>query len=95
MHGKEILSSLLANLWQRYKARVPYAAMYEKMVLGNGGEVHNDHIAFRTLNVDMGDPKEGFLPSGIAAISRIFEALGYHRKDRYDFKRKKTNRLSF
>jgi len=95
MNAKQILDSLLSNLWAAYKRRVSYAATYEKMVLEKGGERHNDHIAFRTFNLYMGDPSEGALPAGITGISRIFEALGYERKDRYDFLEKKLTAYHF
>jgi hypothetical protein len=95
MDAKQVLTALLGKLWERYKSRVSYAAQYEKMVLQKGGEIHNDHIAFRTFNCDMGDPSEGFHPAGITAISRIFEPLGYQRKDRYDFTEKKLTAYHF
>ncbi len=90
MKAERVLGTLLAKLWEKYNSRVPYAAQYEKMVSQKGGTVHNDHIAFRTFNCITGTQ-----PPGVIAISRIFEALGYQRKDRYDFTEKKLTAWHF
>ena len=54
MERAVILAKLLDALWTQYKSRVPYAAQYQKMVEERGGKVINDHIAFRTLNTNVG-----------------------------------------
>jgi len=90
MKAEQVLGKLLEELWEKYKTRVPYAAQYEKMVCEKGGTVHNDHIAFRTFNCQTGTQ-----PPGVSAISRIFETLGYERKDRYDFTEKKLTAWHF
>lgn len=84
MNSKEILDQLLDKLWKKYMQRVSYAAQYAKLVKQKGGEVQNDHIAFRTFNC-----KTGTQPAGVDAIGRIFEALGYVRKEQYIFTDKK------
>jgi Domain of unknown function (DUF1338) len=84
MNVESLLNQLLDRLWTQYKKRVSYAAQYEKMVEEKGGHALNDHIAFRTFNT-----KVGSQPAGTAALSRIFEPLGYQRKDCYVFKDKK------
>ncbi|HEU0117859.1 MAG TPA: DUF1338 domain-containing protein [Alphaproteobacteria bacterium] len=84
MSNAYILDRLLAIMWTRYKKRVPYAAKYQEMVEQRGGTVQNDHIAFRTFNTNVGAQ-----PAGVAAIVRIFEPLGYRRKDTYLFEDKK------
>jgi hypothetical protein len=84
MNAASILDQLLDRLWSQYKKRVAYAAQYEKMVEEKGGKALNDHIAFRTFNT-----KVGSQPAGVAAMARIFEPLGYQRKDCYVFKDKK------
>ncbi len=84
MHSDLVLLMLLNRLWGEYVQRVPYAHKYAEMVLARGGEVHNDHIAFRTLNT-----KTGTMPAGVPAIARVFTALGYVRKDEYPFTEKK------
>ncbi|WP_446743048.1 2-oxoadipate dioxygenase/decarboxylase family protein [Silvibacterium acidisoli] len=80
MSQSEVLAGLLDLLWQQYKGRVAYAAQYQRMVEERGGQLRNDHIAFRTFNCDTGEQ-----PRGVEAIARIFLALGYERKDNYLF----------
>ncbi|MFY9288268.1 MAG: DUF1338 domain-containing protein [Alphaproteobacteria bacterium] len=84
MNAAYVLEKLLATLWDNYKKRVSYAATYQAMVEERGGTVQNDHIAFRTFNCDVGGQ-----PAGVLALSRVFEALGYERKDTYLFEDKK------
>jgi len=65
-------------LWDRYRQRVAHAAAYEDLIQQAGATFFNDHIAFRTFACQQ--------PStGIACISRIFEALGYRAAGCYDF----------
>ena len=61
-----ITQSLMEQLWQNYCQRVSYAHAYADMVLAKGGQVVNDHCAFRTFNTFTGEQK-----AGIVAISRI------------------------
>jgi hypothetical protein len=75
---------LFDQLWQRYRARVDYAARYQAMVEERGGKIQNDHIAFRTFNCDVGAQL-----AGVTAIARIIEPLGYKRIDKYIFEDKK------
>lgn len=84
MHSDLVLLMLLNRLWGQYVQRVTYAHRYAEMVLARGGDVHNDHIAFRTLNTHTGT-----MPSGVPAIARVFTALGYGRKEEYPFQEKK------
>lgn len=75
-----ILSVLLDRLWARYCQRVEYARRYMELVEQAGGNVVNDHIAFRTLNA-----RTGSQPAGIAAIERVITRLGYARRGDYEF----------
>lgn len=84
MSASLVLEKFLSGLWLQYKTRVQYAAQYQDMVENMGGRLRNDHIAFRTLNT-----KTGSQPSGVEALSRIFGALGYERRDQYRFPDKK------
>ena len=79
-----VLDKLLDLLWRQYKKRVAYAGQYQAMVEQRGGKVQNDHIAFRTLNANIGEQ-----PAGVEGIARIFTALGYEQKDQYLFADKK------
>jgi hypothetical protein len=83
MDSTAVLSNLLQGLWTKYKSRVQYAATYQKMVEARGGQVQNDHIAFRTVNAPCGQP------AGVEAIARLFLPLGYVQKDKYIFTDKK------
>jgi hypothetical protein len=83
MDAPQVLDDLLTTLWTQYKQRVSYAARYEEMVRTQGGKAYNDHIAFRTLNTDIGAQ-----PRGVPGIARIFTALGYRQMDMYLFKDK-------
>jgi hypothetical protein len=51
---------------------------YEEVVRRHGGRFVNDHIAFRTLATQRP-------ATGIAAVSRLFEALGYQAAGTYQF----------
>lgn len=82
MDAITILNQVLDKLWTAYKQRVSYAATYNKLVLEHGGQMTNDHMAFRTLNTPQGQP------SGINAISRIIIPLGYYKAGEYVFKEK-------
>lgn len=62
-------AQLFDVLWSRYRSRVKYVQTYEQVIRKAGAKLVNDHIAFRTLATQQ--PL-----AGIAALSRIFEALG-------------------
>lgn len=82
------LERLFDCLWQEYRERVSYAKVYEDLVLRLGGNFRNDHIAFRTFAVQS-------RWSGLAALSRPFEALGYRPAGVYDFPDKSLTSLHF
>ncbi|MBD2041611.1 DUF1338 domain-containing protein [Microcoleus sp. FACHB-672] len=72
----EIVGKLWNKLWEDYSARVSYAGIYQQMILQAGGTVANDHIAFRSLRLNVETP-EGKKNLGIEYIGQIAEALGY------------------
>lgn len=72
----EITGKLLNKLWKNYSARVSYAGIYQQMILEAGGRVANDHIAFRSLRLNVETP-EGKKNLGIEYIGQIAEVLGY------------------
>jgi len=82
------LERLYAWLWNEYRERVDYARAYENILKACGGNFQNDHIAFRTFAT-----QERW--SGIAAISRPFEALGYRPAGTYDFPDKHLTSIHF
>lgn len=82
------LERLFTFLWEEYRDRVAYARAYENILKDCGGTFRNDHLAFRTFAT-----QERW--SGIAAISRPFEALGYRPAGAYDFPDKHLTSLHF
>lgn len=82
------LELLFARLWREYRDRVSYARVYENLLKSRGGTFRNDHVAFRTFAAQS-------RWSGIAAVSRPFEALGYRAAGAYDFPDKKLSSIHF
>jgi hypothetical protein len=71
----------------RYKERVPDVgaiinAMVAEGIIGQAGDIENDHIAFRTLGVER---------LGIQSLEKIFLHYGYTKKDYYHFGEKKLD----
>lgn len=75
---ERFLIRLLDSLWSDYRQRVPHVQTYERIVRAAGAAFRNDHIAFRTIAAQ--EPM-----TGIATLSRVFEALGYHAAGVYSF----------
>lgn len=82
------LEKLFDCLWQEYRERVSYARVYEDLLLARGGTFRNDHVAFRTFAAQS-------RWTGIAALSRPFEALGYRAAGAYDFPDKSLTSVHF
>jgi Domain of unknown function (DUF1338) len=80
----EIALQLWDRLWQLYRARVSYAQTYEQMILQAGGTIANDHIAFRSLRLDIDTPA-GKQNLGIEYLASVAEALGYKVAGEYVF----------
>lgn len=85
---EQFLAAVFDALWNRYRSRVSYVQAYEKMVAAAGATFFNDHIAFRTLAVQQ--PQ-----TGIASVSRVFEALGYRAAGSYHFEDKQLSAIHF
>lgn len=83
-----IAIKLFDRLWLTYRDRVPYVRTYEEVVQKAGATFVNDHIAFRTIATQ----KPG---TGIASISRPFEALGYQAAGCYQFLDKSLNSIHY
>src|SRR5262245_34059 len=81
-------AELFDTLWDLYRQRVSYVQTYEKVIRQGGATFVNDHIAFRTFATQQ--PL-----AGIAAISRIFEALGYRAAGSYHFDDKQLSAIHF
>ncbi|WP_119080254.1 DUF1338 domain-containing protein [Chitinophaga alhagiae] len=81
------LETVLDGLMSRYKERVPDVgaiihAMTGEGIIGQAGDIENDHIAFRTLGVEH---------LGIQSLEKIFLHCGYTKKDYYHFPEKKLD----
>lgn len=83
-----LLERLFDRLWREYRERVDYARAYEHLLKELGVNFRNDHLAFRTFATQS-------RWSGIAAISRPFEALGYRPAGVYDFPDKHLTSIHF
>ena len=86
----EITAQLLERLWDNYLLRVSYAKKYARLVAEKGGQVVNDHIAFRTFNTHTGEQ-----PEGIRAMKHILNFLNYKPVTTYEFKKKKLTAIHF
>lgn len=69
---------LLDALWTRYRSRVEWVRVYERVLARAGGAFVNDHVAFRTF----ASQRPG---SGIFTVARLFEALGWEPAACYRF----------
>jgi hypothetical protein len=80
--------ALFDRLWEQYRQRVSYVQIYEQVVAVAGATFVNDHIAFRTIANQ--SPQ-----TGIASLSRIFEALDYRPAGVYHFPDKHLNAIHY
>jgi len=81
------LDQVLEGLMRRYKQRVPDVqkiihAMMDSNIIGDAADIENDHIAFRTMGVQM---------LGIGSLEKIFLHYGYKKRDYYHFEAKKLD----
>lgn len=80
MNPIHIAQNLWESLWENYSSRVSYARVYQQMITEAGGTVANDHIAFRSLRMNVNG-----IDFGIPYLERIVEALGYSAAGEYVF----------
>ncbi len=73
--------NIFQTLWQEYSTRVSYAKTYEKMISVAGGQVKNDHIAFRSLRMVVNNKQT----LGIDYLEGFFKLLGYQMGGEYFF----------
>ena len=66
---------LLDTLWERYAAQVPSARTFMQLA----GAFKNDHVAFRSLEIER--------------VAPLFEALGWRRADAYGFPDARLNAI--
>ena len=70
---------LFKNIWQNYLEVTPSAEKIHQL-LGTGGDLINDHVAYRTFNIEK---------VGIAKLAQHLIALGYKECGEYHFEAKK------
>ena len=80
----QIVRQLWQRLWQDYSHRVKYARIYQQMIEEAGGTIANDHIAFRSLRLNIDRP-EGKINLGIPYVANLVKALGYEVAGEYEF----------
>lgn len=86
----EVAMALNALLFADLVTRVPTGKRYVDQVVAQGGRVHFDHGALRTI-----DGATGSLPSGFGAFARILEPLGYQVADIYPLPRLRMTGRAF
>lgn len=79
------VSALFKDIWQQYISVTPSADKIHQL-LGNGNDVINDHVAYRTFN----HPK-----INLAQLAKGLLALGYTECGQYDFAAKKLDAKHF
>ncbi|MDJ0795704.1 MAG: DUF1338 domain-containing protein [Calothrix sp. MO_167.B12] len=81
----EIARYLWELLWQEYSNRVSYARTYQQMITDGGGTIANDHIALRSLRLDIDNSPQGKVNLGIEYLHAIAHFLGYTTAGEYFF----------
>lgn len=82
------VDTLFARLWDKYVTITPSAHKIHALLVGeeDGNEIVNDHVAFRTFNLDK---------TRLEKLAAHFLALGYEEKGQYDFEAKKLDAKHF
>jgi Domain of unknown function (DUF1338) len=80
----EKIKEIWESLWQEYINRVSYARTYQEMIVQKGGTIANDHIAFRSLRLDI-DTNQGKINLGIKLFEPLLNNLGYKAAGEYTF----------
>ncbi|BAZ13474.1 hypothetical protein NIES4071_53130 [Calothrix sp. NIES-4071] len=78
------ISNFWNLLWRQYLTRVSYARVYQEMITNAQGTVANDHIAFRSLRLNIDTPN-GEVNLGIKLFEPLLNILGYSPADEYLF----------
>lgn len=80
----EKIKEFWESLWQDYINRVSYARTYQQMITAVGGTIANDHIAFRSLRLDI-NTNQGKINLGIKLFEPLLNRLGYKAAGEYIF----------
>lgn len=84
-YGKQI-GEFFQALWQDFLSIAPQAAELKKKLEESGEHVINDHVAFRTFNIE---------PFNITTIEQLFFRIGYQRLESYQFINKHLKAWSY
>jgi hypothetical protein len=79
------ITKLFNNIWQQYIAVTPSAKSIHQL-LGNGSDVINDHVAYRTFNIEK---------VNLDKLANHLISLGYTECGQYDFAAKKLTAKHF
>lgn len=80
------LDDFLAFFWQDYSSITPAAPRIQELLSQRGERVVNDHVAFRTFDLD---------PIRLESLAAPFLKFGYHPTGDYHFHAKKIRARSF
>lgn len=85
--AKMTIDELFKMLWKEYTRICPDADPIRRLLSKqDGADIVNDHVAFRTYNIE---------PVGLASFETAIGKLGYARKGEYMFKEKKLRAFHF
>jgi hypothetical protein len=79
------VTGLFSNIWQQYIAVTPSATKIHQL-LGNGNDVINDHVAYRTFNIEK---------VNLDKLANHLLSIGYTECGQYDFSAKKLTAKHF
>ncbi len=79
------VTKLFDNIWQQYLTITPSADKIHQL-LGNGNDVINDHVAYRTFNLDK---------VNLEKLANHLLTIGYTECGQYDFEAKKLTAKHF
>ena len=79
------VTALFDNIWQQYLTVTPSANSIHQL-LGNGNDVINDHVAYRTFNIEK---------VNLEKLAKHLLILGYTECGQYDFSAKKLTAKHF
>lgn len=79
------VTKLFDNIWQQYIKVTPSADSIHQL-LGNGNDVINDHVAYRTFNLEK---------VNLAKLANHLLSIGYTECGQYDFAAKKLTAKHF
>lgn len=86
MNNNSALQDLFQFFWKDYISITPSAEQIHSLLRARGEQVVNDHIAFRTFNID---------PIGVESLGKVFLDQGYYVSGEYDFEQKKLHAFSY